>query len=94
LNYLSLWNDRRSREMLNGLRTLDGDPRTRQNASQALGDESDIYPWKVLGSLCAYRQGLDYVTKEQAKYNLPQVEVEVIGLPLYTTPDQIAAAVK
>ena len=94
INYLTLWNDKRCREMLNGLRTLDGDQRTRQNAGQALGDESDIYPWKVVGSLAAYRQGPEYVTSMQSKYAPSQVEVEVAGLPLYTTPEQIAESIK
>ncbi len=53
IDYLTLWNDRRSREMLNGLRTMDGVPTTPANASQALGDEADIYLWKTIGALVA-----------------------------------------
>jgi hypothetical protein len=83
VTYVTLWNDTRSRQMLNGLRTMDGDVTTSQNQSEALGDESDIYPWKVMGSLAAYRKGADYVRRQIERYSLPQSEVEVHGLPLY-----------
>lgn len=83
VTYVTLWNDARSRQMLNGLRTMDGDVTTPENQSEALGDESDIYPWKVMGSLAAYRQGPNYVSAQIERYSLPQSEVEVRGLPLY-----------
>lgn len=83
VTYLTLWNDARSRQMLNGLRTMDGVVTTAENQSQALGDESDIYPWKVMGSLAAYRQGPDYVERQIQRYSLPQSEVETAGLPVY-----------
>lgn len=83
VTYIDLWNDPRSRQMLNGLRTMDGEVTTDANASEALGDESDIYPWKVMGSLAAYRKGPDYVRKQIERYSGPQSEVETTGLPLY-----------
>ena len=83
VTYLTLWNDPRSRQMLNGLRTMDGDVTTPENRSEALGDESDIYPWKVMGSLAAYLQGEEYVKRQIERFSLPQSEVEVGGLPVY-----------
>lgn len=89
VTYLTLWNDTRSRQMLNGLRTMDGEVTTAENRSEALGDESDIYPWKVLGSLAAYRQGADYVKQQIQRYSLPQSEVEVRGLPTYESANSL-----
>lgn len=83
VTYITLWNDPRSRQMLNGLRTMDGEVTTDDNRSQALGDESDIYPWKVLGSLAAYRQGQEYVEQQIQRYSGPQAESETRGLPVY-----------
>jgi hypothetical protein len=94
VTYLTLWNDTRSRQMLNGLRTMDGEVTDEGNRSQALGDESDIYPWKVLGSLAAYRQGPDYLKEQEERYSGPQSEVEVAGLPLYDKQSSISAALK
>lgn len=94
ITYLTLWNDTRSRQMLNGLRTMDGEVTTDDNRSQALGDESDIYPWKVMGSLAAYRQGPDYVKKQIERYSPPQSEVEVSGLPVYENTGDIHRALK
>ena len=94
VTYLSLWNNTRSRQMLNGLRTMDGEVTDDSNRSQALGDESDIYPWKVLGSLVAYRRGESYVKKQIQRYGGPQSEVEVAGLPLYESPAAISAGLK
>lgn len=85
VTYLTLWNDSRSREMLNGLRTVEGEPTTPYNASMALGDESDIYPWKVMGSLSAYRAGPDHLERMVKRYNGNQSEIETEGLPEYTS---------
>ena len=83
VSYLDLWNDPRSREMLNGLRTVEGEVTTKANAKYALGDETDIYPWKVLGSLSGFLAGADYVDRAAERYALPQLAGEVRGLPAY-----------
>lgn len=83
VSYLDLWNDPRSREMLNGLRTVEGEPTTRKNKHLALGDESDIYPWKVLGSLSALRAGEAFLEKAVERYSIPQLAGEVRGLPAF-----------
>jgi hypothetical protein len=83
VTYLDLWNDPRSREMLNGLRTVEGEKTTPANANLALGDESDIYPWKVLGSLSGVLAGPDYLDKTIERYSVPQLAGEVRGLPAY-----------
>jgi len=87
VTYLDLWNDPRSREMLNGLRTVEGERTTRANAHLALGDESDIYPWKVLGSLSALRAGPEYLEEAVERYSIPQLAGEVRGLPAFKGPD-------
>ncbi len=94
VTYLTLWNDPRSRQMLNGLRTMDGDVTTPENRSQALGDESDIYPWKVLGSLAAYRQGAEYVRQQVQRYSGPQAEAETRGLPVYESLAALKKAIQ
>lgn len=81
VTYMTLWNDRRTREMLNGLRTVEGEPTNWSNAHMALGDESDIYPWKVLGSLSAYLAGEQHLARMVQKYNGRQDAIEVAGLP-------------
>lgn len=83
VTYLDLWNDTRSREMLNGQRTVEGEPTTRANAHLALGDESDIYPWKVLGSLSGVLEGEEYLNRAVERYSVPQLAGEVRGLPPY-----------
>ena len=83
VTYLDLWNDPRSREMLNGLRTVEGELTTRKNAHLALGDESDIYPWKVLGSLSALLAGEEYLNNCVERYSIPQLAGEVRGLPAF-----------
>lgn len=94
VTYLDLWNDPRSREMLNGLRTVEGEKTTRKNAHLALGDESDIYPWKVLGSLSAFRAGEEYLEKAMERYSIPQLAGEVRGLPDFLGPPAEQEAVK
>lgn len=83
VTYLDLWNDPRSREMLNGMRTVEGEKTTRQNKHLALGDESDIYPWKVMGSLAAFMAGDDYLARTVERYSVPQLAGEVRGLPAF-----------
>ncbi|MCA9779053.1 MAG: hypothetical protein KC800_20130 [Candidatus Eremiobacteraeota bacterium] len=87
VTYLDLWNDPRSREMLNGLRTVEGERTTRANAHLALGDESDIYPWKVLGSLSALLAGEEYLDRVVERYSVPQLAGEVRGLPAFKGED-------
>ncbi len=81
VTWLDLWRDQRSRQMLNGLRTVEGEVTTPSNAGLALGDESDLYPWKVLASLAAYLAGPDFTARMVARYSGPWDLVEVWGLP-------------
>ena len=83
VTYLDLWNDPRSREMLNGLRTVEGEKTTPTNAHLALGDESDIYPWKVLGSLSGVLAGENYLNECVERYSVPQLAGEERGLPTF-----------
>ena len=94
ITYVTLWNDERSRQMLNGLRTMDGVPTTPENKDNALGDESDIYLWKVLGSLAGYQRGGAFVQKMMARDKAPQAQVEVGGLPIYNSASGIRQAVE
>lgn len=94
VTYLDLWNDPRSREMLNGLRTVHGEVTTAANSHMALGDESDIYPWKVLGSLSAYLAGSQHLDKMIGRYSGDQLLVEVQGLPTYEDRESAERALK
>ncbi len=92
VTYLDLWNDPRSREMLNGLRTVEGEKTTPSNSHLALGDESDIYPWKVLGSLSGVMAGESYLNQAVQRYSLPQLAGEVRGLPTFLGDDGLKKA--
>lgn len=81
VTWLDLWQDPRARQMLNGQRTVYGDPTTPANAHLALGDESDLYPWKVLASISALLEGPDYTARMVARYRERWDLVEVRGLP-------------
>ena len=93
VSYLDLWNDPRSREMLNGLRTVEGEKTTRANAHLALGDESDIYPWKVLGSLSGLLAGDKYLQEAVDRYAVPQLAGEVRGLPAFMGDEEFKKGV-
>jgi hypothetical protein len=94
LRYIDLWKDSRSRDMLNGLRTVFGEVTGDHNSADALGDESDIYPWKVAaayGALNAPDELLDYLA---GKYMGDWDVVECRGMALYDSPGAVRAAIK
>lgn len=80
ISYVTLWNDLRCRQMLNGLRTMDGEVTTSANASQAMGDESDIYLWKTLAALAATRATPEQLAALTLRYAPDQAEAETAGL--------------
>lgn len=92
VTYLTLWNDRRCRQMLNGLRTVEGEVTSPDNRHMALGDESDLYPWKVLGSLAAYREGEQHVVGLIEKYSGRRDASEVRGIPQFATLQEMKTA--
>ncbi len=94
VTWLDLWRDRRSRQMLNGLRTVEGEVTTPENAHLALGDESDLYPWKVLASLAAFQAGPDFTARMVARYSGPWDLVEVQGLPQHSTYKDFEASAR
>jgi len=81
VSWLDLWQDHRSRQMLNGQRTVYGEPTVPANSHLALGDESDLYPWKILASLSALLEGPEYTARMVARYRERWELVEVRGLP-------------
>lgn len=93
LSYLDLWRDARSRQMLNGLRTVEGEVTNSSNADMALGDESDIYPWKVLASLAALQAGPEHTAATVARYADRWDVVEVKGLPEHANFSAFEAAI-
>jgi len=94
VTWLDLWRDRRSRQMLNGLRTVEGEVTTPANARLALGDESDLYPWKVLASLAAFQAGPDFTARMVARYSGPWDLVEVQGLPEHRSYQDFEASAR
>ncbi|MEW6283822.1 MAG: hypothetical protein AB1758_34740, partial [Candidatus Eremiobacterota bacterium] len=94
VNFLTLWNDLRCRQMLNGLRTMEGEITEPATAHLALGDESDIYLWKVLGSLAAYQSGPEYTRDAVSRYDGERDFVEVEGLTSHTSLDEFRKAVR
>ena len=79
VTYLFLWNDERTRMMLNGLLTMDGVPTTPANAPEALGDESDIYVWKTMAAAAALNARPAELTALLERYRGSQDESETRG---------------
>ncbi|HEY3999855.1 MAG TPA: hypothetical protein VGO93_13355 [Candidatus Xenobia bacterium] len=79
IDYLTLWNDHRCREMLNGLRTMDGDVTTDANHQEALGDESDIYVWKVSAAYAAFLASPAQLARIEGRYQGSQEQAETLG---------------
>src|SRR5581483_4605327 len=79
IDFLSVWNDHRCREMLNGLRTMDGDITTDANRREALGDESDIYVWKVSAAYAAFLASPDQLARIESRYQGSQEQAETMG---------------
>lgn len=63
IKYADLWQYEKTRAMLGGVRTMDGELTTWRNRREALGDEADLYLWKVLSSWIAYQAGPDYTQR-------------------------------
>ena len=94
ISFISLWKDHRSRDMLNGLRTVFGKITTSSNKRYALGDESDIYPWKVAAAYAALNASNDIVKKLIGKYYGPWDVAECRGLRIYDNYKDIRSAIK
>ncbi|MGM9991621.1 MAG: hypothetical protein ACI376_02055 [Candidatus Bruticola sp.] len=89
LKYIDLWNNIYTREILCGLRTVYGDRVNEENASLALGDESDLYPWKVIASYAGLKAGDNFVRTLQRRYEQPLDFCEVRGLPTYDSVEKL-----
>lgn len=85
ITYLDLWNNKQTREMLCGLRTVYGDKVNSDNAHLALGDESDLYLWKVMASYVGLEAGEEFVSSLQERYTPSLDFCAVRGLPAYET---------
>ncbi|MDQ7826249.1 MAG: hypothetical protein RDV48_25835 [Candidatus Eremiobacteraeota bacterium] len=94
ITYLTLWDDTRCREMLSGFRTMDGDITTGANSSEALGDESDIYLWKVLAAYGALISSDDSLTRLIDRYRYRWDIAECMGLRVYDSDGIIEEAIK
>ncbi|MCE7871034.1 hypothetical protein DYH09_11740 [bacterium CPR1] len=94
VNFLTIWNDLRCRQMLNGLRTVEGEITENVNRHMALGDESDIYVWKVLGSLAGYLAGSEFTRSTVAKYDANRDFVEVVGVTSHLTVEDFREGVR
>lgn len=94
LKYIDLWNNVYTREILCGLRTVYGDKVNSENESLALGDESDLYPWKVIASYVGLKSGDNFVRTLQGRYDLPLDLCEVRGLPMYDSAEKLAEGLK
>ena len=94
LKYLDLWNNVYTREILCGLRTVYGDKVNAENASLALGDESDLYLWKIVASYVGLKSGDNFVRTLQSRYDLPLDLCEVRGLPVYDSSEKLAEGLK
>lgn len=94
LKYLDLWNNVYTREILCGLRTVYGDRVNAENSSLALGDESDLYLWKIIASYVGLKSGENFVRTLQSRYDLPLDLCEVRGLPIYDSSEKLVEGLK
>ncbi len=94
VNYLSLWNNVRTRDMLNGWLTMDGELTDNVNYQEALGDESDIYPWKIIGAYAAFIGTKNNLLSDIESARGKIGEFECSGLELYSNSGQIKKALK
>ncbi|MBQ7502724.1 hypothetical protein IJT93_08440 [bacterium] len=89
IKFIDLWNNKRSREILCGIRTVNGEKANADNIDMTLGDESDLYPWKVIGSYAGYVAGESFVTSMQQNYSGSFDESMVRGLPVYDSAEDM-----
>lgn len=94
LSYIDLWKDNRSRDMLNGLRTVFGEPTTHLNQRLAMGDESDIYLWKIVAAYAALDAPAKTLLGLVEKYRGDWDVAETRGLKRYQSISQIREAIK
>jgi hypothetical protein len=89
LKFIDLWNDTHSRNMLNGLRTVYGHITEDHNKHLALGDESDIYNWKVAAAYGALFASDETIRELMHKYSGEWDVAECRGLKLYSSTSEI-----
>ena len=94
IKYIDLWNSRFTREILCGLRTVYGEKVNDENASLAMGDESDLYPWKVIASYVGFSSGEGFVRSMQERYSGGLDLCEVRGLPAYESQADLTKAME
>lgn len=93
ITYLSLWQNQKTRDMLSGYLTMEGEVTNGHNIHDALGDESDIYPWKIFG---AYSAILDSSEGLKRKINECTGRVDLIetdGLETFDSIEKVKKAV-
>ncbi|MBI2266406.1 MAG: hypothetical protein HYU64_14775 [Armatimonadetes bacterium] len=94
IQFVHLWKDSRSRDMLNGLRTVFGEVSGPHNSGDSLGDESDIYPWKVAAAYGALLAPPETLKALIGKYEAEWDVAECRGLRIYESVEEIARARK
>lgn len=94
ITYLSLWQNQKIRDMLNGYLTMDKEITTSLNSHNALGDESDIYPWKVFGGYAAFLDTPEGLNDKIKKCAQSQAALETSGLESFNDLNEVLAAVK
>ena len=85
ITYADLWRFEKTRAMLGGVRTMDGEITTWRNRREALGDEADLYLWKVLSSWIAYQAGPEYTQRMIENNRARREECAYRGLSLGDT---------
>lgn len=94
VTYLTLWNNSKIRNMMNGFLTMDGVVTNDSNSSEALGDESDIYPWKIFGAYSALIDTDEGLATKIRKCSGTVESVETDGLESFDNMDSVRKAVK
>ncbi|MFP4498949.1 MAG: transglycosylase SLT domain-containing protein [Vulcanimicrobiota bacterium] len=94
IKFIDLWDDNISRDMLNGLRTVYGHQTNSYNRHLSLGDESDIYPWKIIAAYSILSAPGKTLKRLVKKYEGPWDVAELRGMKVYKTIPEVRQAIK
>jgi hypothetical protein len=81
------------REIMGGMRTMEGEPANGTNGGAMLGDESDIHLWKVVAAYGALHAEVATNLRLVERYLPPGDVAETAGLPHFLTPQSIRSGV-
>lgn len=94
ITYLALWNDQHLREIMSGLRAVSGKIASKDNNFDTLGDESDLYLWKIIGAYGAYKADAHLLAGLENRYLNRKDQSDTNGLISFITEEDVNNGVK